>query len=348
MNIRKYGKFILVFALIVLATGCTTEKGPVEPLSRTAFMMDTVMTVKIFDKNDDKILDKVFDRLEEIESKMSATIESSEVSQINNNAGIEPVTVSPDTYFVIKEAKHYAEMSPGSYDPTIGPLVDLWEIKSGETERDWIPEEADIERDRDLVDYNKLEILDNNRIFLKEKGMKINLGGIVKGYATDEVRRILLENGVNTAIIDLGGNVFAHGVKDDGSPWKIGVQNPFEVTGSYLGILEVRDKTIVTSGDYERYFEYKGEIYHHIIDSKTGYPSNNEVTGVTIVADKSIDGDALSTTLFVLGVDEGMKLVESLDGVDAIFVTKDKSIYLSSELKGLFKLTEDSSSFTVK
>lgn len=346
---KKYSKISILVALILLTTGCTTKnKVLVEPLSRTEFMMDTVMTIETYDKNDNKVLDKAFKRLEEIEKKMSATIESSEVSKINKNAGIEPVTVSPDTYFVIKEAKHYAEMSFGSYEPTIGPLVGLWNIKSGEKERDFIPNGANIELKKALVDYNNLELLDDNKVFLKEKDMRIDLGGIVKGYATDEVRRVLLENGVKIAIINLGGNVFAHGMKADGHPWTIGIQNPLEFTGNYLGAIEVKDKSIVTSGDYERFFEYNGKRYHHIIDSKTGYPSENEVTGISIISDKSIDGDALSTTLFVLGVDKGMELVNSMDGVDAIFVTKDKSIYLTPYLKDKFILKEGNTSFSIK
>jgi thiamine biosynthesis lipoprotein len=346
---KKINKLILILSLIFLITGCVEkEKAPIEPLSRTEFMMDTVMTIKTYDKNDDKILDKVFERLEEIENIMSATIETSEISKINLNAGIAPVEVSPDTYYVIKEAKKYAEVSLGAYEPTIGPLVDLWAIKSGEIERDWIPSELDIETKKDLIDYNNLELLDGNRIFLKEKGMKIDLGSIVKGYAADEAKKVLSENGVNIAIIDLGGNVFAHGVKDNDLPWTIGIQNPLEATGGYLGVIEVKNKSIVTSGDYERYFEYEGKKYHHIIDSKTGYPSDNEIMGVTIISDKSIDGDAWSTTLFVLGVDRGMELINTIEGVDAIFILKDKSIYVTDFLKDKFTLKDNNLGFTIK
>lgn len=346
---KRINKLMLVLSLIFLITGCVEkDKGTIEPLARTEFMMDTVMTIKTYDKNDEKILDKVYERLEEIENTMSATIETSEISKINDNAGISPVEVSPDTYFVIEAAKHYAEISKGAYEPTIGPLVDLWAIKSGELERDWIPSELDIATKKDLVDYNNLELLDGNKVFLKEKGMKIDLGSIVKGYAADEAKRVLTENGVNVAIIDLGGNIFAHGVKANDLPWAIGIQNPLEVTGGYLGIVEVKDKSIVTSGDYERYFEYEGNRYHHIIDSKTGYPSDNEIMGVTIISDKSIDGDAWSTTLFVLGLDKGMELVNTVEGVDAIFILKDKSIYTTDFLKNKFTLKDDSSGFIIK
>jgi thiamine biosynthesis lipoprotein len=344
---KIYLKLVMVLALIMIISGCTKTK-ELEPISRTEFLMDTVMTVKIYDKPEEKILEKVFLRLEEIEERMSATLENSDVAKINENAGIKPVVVNEDTYFVISEAKHFAEISSGAYDPTIGALVDLWNIKAEEKERESIPTIEDIEKIKAYTNYNNLELLDNNQIYLKEKNMKINLGGIVKGYATDEVRRILTENGVNKAIIDLGGNVFAHGNKLDESLWKIGIQDPFEYTGNFLGVIEVQNKSIVTSGDYERYFNYNGKKYHHILDAKTGYPSDNEITGVSIISDKSIDGDALSTTLFVLGLDRGIELASSLEGVEAIFVTKSKEIYVPKALIDKFNLNNKNNSFNIK
>ena len=344
---KIYLKLGMVLALVMVISGCTKAKNP-EPISRTEFLMDTVMTIKIYDKPDEKILDKAFLRLEEIEERMSATLKDSDVSKINENAGIKPVSINEDTYFVISEAKHFAEISSGAYDPTIGPLVDLWDIKAEEKERDSIPVDEDIEKAKAYTNYNDLELLDNNQVYLKEKGMKINLGGIVKGYATDEVRRILKENEINKAIIDLGGNVFAHGTKVDETPWKIGVQDPFEYTGNFLGVIETEDKSIVTSGDYERFFIYNEKKYHHILDAKIGYPVDNELTGVSIISDKSIDGDALSTTLFVLGLDKGIELANSLEGVEAIFVTKDKKVYIPTSLNDKFKLNGGSKSFSIK
>lgn len=350
MKIRRYTGMIILLTLIITLSGCIKKENinSNEPLSRTEFLMDTVMTVKIYDNQSEKTLDKIFSRLKEIEDRMSATIETSDVNKINENAGIKAITVNSDTYFVIKEAKNYAELSNGAYDPTIGPLVDLWDIKSGEKERESIPTLEEIEEKKALINYNDLELLDNNQVFLNRKNMKINLGGIVKGYAADEVRKILTENKVNAAIIDLGGNVFAHGIKADGSNWKIGVQNPLEYTGGYLGILQLKNKSIVTSGNYERFFIYNENRYHHILDAKTGYPSENELMGVTIVSDRSIDGDALSTTLFVLGLDGGMELISTIEGAEAVFITKDKSIYMTPGLKDMFISSSGGSSFSVK
>lgn len=344
---QKPYKIVIAFlVLILLLTGCTLNNK--EPISKSAFLMDTFMTIKIFDKSDEKIIDKAFLKVKEIEEKMSSTIESSEISEINKNAGIQPVKVSEETYYVLKEAKRYAELSSGAYEPTIGPLVDLWDIKAEEKERDALPCIQDINDKKSLVNYEKLELLEDNKVFLKEKGMKITLGGIVKGYAADEVKEVLLENGVNAAIIDLGGNVFAHGIKEDNSPWIIGIQNPFETTGKYLATIEVKDKSIVTSGSYERYFEYNNKTYHHILDRETGYPSENEIAGVSIISDKSIDGDALSTTLFVLGVEKGTKLVNSFEGIEAAFITKDNQIYISENMENIFSIAKELNNFSIK
>lgn len=341
IKISKVGIVLLIS--ILLLSGCSKD-----PVSKTDFLMDTVMTIKVFDKPDEKIIDDAFAKVREIEEKMSSTIKSSEISKINKEAGIQPVKVSHETYYVLEEAKKYAELSNGAYEPTIGPLVDLWDVKAEEKEREALPSMEDINNKKDLVDYEKLELLGDNTVFLKEKDMKITLGSIVKGYAADEVRNVLLENGVKTAMINLGGNIFAHGTKEDNSLWVIGIQNPFESTGNHIATLKVKDKSIVTSGSYERYFKYKDEIYHHILDRETGYPTENEIAGVSIISDKSIDGDALSTTLFVLGLEKGKKLVNSLDGIEAIFITKNKEIYMSKNLEANFSINKGLSDFTIK
>lgn len=333
MKQNKYKVFILVATLvlsIILISCKKEEKNDNLPISKTDFLMDTVMTVKIYDNGNEELIEKIFNRIEEIEEKMSVTIESSDVNMINKNAGVKPVEVDNETYQVLQKSIEYAEMSNGHYDPTVGPLVEIWDIKSGETVRDNIPTIDEIEENKKLVDYKKLQLLDNNKVYLKEKDMKINLGSIVKGYAADEVKKILSQNGVKGAIIDLGGNVFAYGNKEE-DPWKIGVQDPREATGIKLGILKIEDKSIVSSGNYERYFMYNNTRYHHILNPETGYPAENKLMGVTIVSNKSIDGDALSTTMFVLGLEKGKNMAETLDSIQVIFITKDNQIHVPEE-----------------
>jgi len=329
----KQNLILAIILLGLLITGCSPSQ-KADFISKTEFLMDTVMTIRIYDNQNEKTLDKVFKRLKEIEEKMSSTIDTSDISNINKNAGIKPVTVNPDTYYVLEKAKYYASLSNGKYDPTVGTLVDLWDITGEDLERDSIPSDEEIEKAKTLVDYNDLELLGDNQVFLKKKGMRITLGSIVKGYAADEAKRILVENKVNSAIIDLGGNLYIIGEKVDGSKFRIGIQDPFEPKGSYAGILEVSNKSVVTSGDYERYFEYQGKRYNHIIDTETGYPADNEITGISIISESSIDGDALSTTVFAMGLDKGMEFVNSLEDIEAIFITKDNEIFLTS---GIFK-----------
>lgn len=350
MKFKKLWSIAIIFSfLTVIFTGCSSNNSlnnsnEDQPLSRTEFMMDTILTLKIYDKKDEKILDEAFDRLKEIENRMSISIEDSDISLINENAGIKPVQVHEDVYYVLEKAKYYATISNGAFDPTIGPIVDLWNISSDQpTERDSIPTDEEINNALDLVNYNELELMEDNYVYLKRKGMKVNLGGIVKGYAADEVKRIFTENGVKSAIIDLGGNIYALGQKLNGNPWNIGITNPFDPATSFVGVLPASDKSIVTSGDYERYIIYNGKRYHHIIDPHIGYPAENDVTSVSIISDNSIDGDALSTILFVLGVEDGLKLIEQLNGIEVVFITKDKEVITSEGLKG--KLTLSNSEF---
>lgn len=335
MKFKRHNIIILmiILSLSLFTISCTSEVGETKTeetkgeeastLSRTEFLMDTVMTVKVYDHATEEIMDDVFFRIGEIEDKMSATLEDSDVSEINKNAGLEAVEVDPETYFVLEKAKEYAQMSDGFYDPTIGPLVELWDVKASEKERDNIPGEEDIKNAQVLIDYNDLELLDENKVFLKEKGMMINLSSIAKGYAADEVKEVLKQHSIESAIIDLGGNVFAYGEKE-GDPWRIGIQDPQQVTGTKLATVNIKDRSIVSSGSYERYFMYEGKRYHHILNPKTGAPSENELLGVTIVSDTSIDGDALSTFIYVVGLEEGKRLISEFEGVEAIFVTEDQ------------------------
>jgi thiamine biosynthesis lipoprotein len=176
--------------------------------------------------------------------------------------------------------------------------------------------------------------------------MIIDLGAIAKGYAADEVSKVLKENAVEHAIINLGGNVFAMGKNFDGDLWKVGIQDPFSQRGDIIGMIEVENKSIVTSGIYEKYFEKDGKKYHHILNTSTGYPCDNSIAGVSIVSEKSIDGDAISTSVFSLGLEDGMKFINTIPGVECIFITKDKQVYITTGLKDNFKITNEE--FTLK
>ena len=296
--------------------------------------LGTLNNIRLFGCGEKRALDQALQRVSEIEQRMSAYLEDSDVSRINRNAGVDLVKIHPETAALIKKSITFSILSDGAFDITVRPLVELWGIGKKGNE---IPPQEQIEHARSLVDYRKI-LLDekSGRAGLKEKGQAIDLGGIAKGYAAEEVKRVLLENDVESALINLGGNIIAVGVQPDGRPWKIGIQNPVMPTGKYLGILSAADKTIVTSGSNERFFIKNGRRYHHIIDPRTGEPSQSGLLSITAVCGWSADADALTTSVFLLGPECGMKLIKML-GAEAVFVTEKLDVLASNGLKDNFK-----------
>lgn len=330
--------FLLIFSLSLLA-GCSKNNKTSEPLSKSELLMGTVVTVSLYDSNDEEILNKVFNKVKELESTLSINENGTLVDKINEEAGISPVKVDDYTYTVVKKGVEYSKLSNGLFDISVGPIVKLWSIGLPEAK---VPTQEEIDERLPLIGYSDIELNDADKtIYLKRKGMIIDLGGIAKGYTADVISDILTEEGVNSAIINLGGNIFAHGKKPNGDEWKIGIQDPFSERGGIIGTLTTSNKSIVTSGIYERYIEKDGVKYHHILSPKTGYPYENEIAGITIVSDKSTDGDALSTSVFAMGVEEGMKFVNSIDGIDAIFITKDNKVYITDGIRNVFTLSNN-------
>jgi len=332
---------LLIFSISLF--GCSSQAAPYSPES---FYMGTVINQKVYGKNAKKAGDLVIDRMKEIEASMTINTPGGEINPLNDAAGLNPVPVSPSVMFLLNKSKEYGELSQGAFDVTIGPLVKEWGIF---TDNPKIPSSDKINELLKLVDYKTL-LIDtmNNTAMLPMKGQIVDLGGIAKGYAGNEAIRIYKENEITSGFINLGGNVVVLGTKPDGALWNIGVQNPRDVNGKIIGKLAVKDTAIVSSGDYERFFEKDGVRYHHILDPKTGSPSKSDLIGVTIVVDSTIvtdsstDGDALSTSVFVLGLDKGRQLVESLKGVNAVFITEDKKVYVTSGLKDKFTFDDES------
>lgn len=337
---RLIAILIIVMSISIIVSSCTgnVDESSNEPVSKTEFVLGTVVTIKLYDNATEEVFTKVFDKLRDIENKMTINSEVSEVISINANAGKDSIKVSDDTFYVIEKGKYFSELSMGRFEISIGPLVKLWNIGSEDAK---VPTQEEIENKKKLVNFSNVILNESEKtVMLKEEGMTLDLGGIAKGYGADEVVKILGEHGVEHAIVNLGGNVFSYGNKPDGTPWKVGVQNPKSPRGDYIGIAEVVNKTVVTSGIYERYFEEDGKKYHHILDPDTGYPVENDLAGVSIIADSSIDADSLSTAVFAMGINEGMSLIESLDNAEAVFVTKDSQVYITSGLEDSFKLTD--------
>ncbi|MGL4773072.1 MAG: FAD:protein FMN transferase [Clostridium sp.] len=327
---------ILLMSLSIISCGNKNSK-PITPLRKTNYFMGTVVTISLYDKQDENIINKAFDKVSEIENTVSINKTGTELDKVNDNAGISPVKVSDITYDIVKKGLYYSELTNGSFDVTIGNLVKLWSIGLPEAK---LPIQTEINDAIKHVNYKNLVLNDEDKsIFLKEKGMMIDLGSIAKGYTADEISKVLKAEGVNSAIIDLGGNVLTLGEKSTNTPWVIGIQNPSESRGEIVGSVSIGQKSVVTSGVYERYLEVNGTRYHHLLSPSDGYPFDNEIAGVSIISDYSIDGDALSTSVFSMGVEKGLEFINSINNVDAIFVTKDNKIYLSNGAKEFFTLT---------
>ena len=325
-----------IFSLVILFTviGCKNSGNKRYEIN---FQLGTLVELTIYKGGSDTILKDAFNLIEEMEKTLSRNIELSEISEINRRSGISPVKVSDDTFFVIKKSIYYSELSEGFFDVTIGPLVSLWGIG---TEGARVPAADEINNVLDLIDYRKMKLTPlNNLVFLEERGMEIDLGAIAKGFIADKVCRLFKEDGVKSAIINLGGDVALLGRKQDGNLFRIGIQNPFENRGGLAGIYEGEDVAIVTSGIYERYFEENGNKYHHIFNPKTGYPADNDIAGITVITAKATDADALSTSLFMFGSKEALALAEKFTDTEVIIITKDKKVILSSGIKSSFKIT---------
>ena len=305
-------------------------------IEKSFYALGTLNNIRIFGFCDEAVLDAAVKRVLEIDDRMSAFKPQSDVSRLNQNAGNGFLEMHTETFELLRRSLAFSEMSGGAFDITVRPLAELWGIgKKG----DYIPTEKEIQIAKRSVDYTKL-ILDEktHRAALQDAGQAVDLGGIAKGFAAEEVKKILLQAGIKCALINLGGNILTIGTGPDGRPWKIGIQNPIAPTGKYLGVLSLVGKTIVTSGSNERFFIKDGIRYHHILDPRTGFPAQTGLLSVTAICGCSTDADALTTAIFVLGAEHGIALANELDA-EVIFVTGNYDVIASNGLKDIFRLS---------
>lgn len=297
--------------------------------------LGTINLIKIFDSFDEDLLDTAVGRVNEIENIMSAFRADSDISRLSRSAGVKSERLHKETIELLSIAKDLSDLSDGSFDITVRPLVELWGIGK---KQNFIPSKHDIKKVRRLINYRDIELdFEKQTGFLKRAGQAADLGGIAKGYAADEVRRILIQGGVKSAIINLGGNVIAVGSRTDNNPWQIGIQNPAAATGVYLGTLNVTDKTIVTSGSNERFFIKDGVRYHHILDPRTGFQAQSGLLSVTAVCESSTIADAVTTAVFVLGMEHGLSLLRK-SGAEAIFVHENMKVFITEGLLNSFEI----------
>ena len=308
-----------------------------EKISRIGFYLDTVITLTAY-TNQPELLEKGLELCGEYEQMLSRTVEGSDVWRINHAEG-ETVTVSPETAEILKTAVSVSELSEGAFDITIAPVSVLWDFTSGEQK---IPGAQAIEEAAKLVDYRQIRI-EGNDITLPD-GMMIDLGGIAKGFIADAVKAKLASEGIDSAVLSFGGNVVTIGMKPDGSCWRVGIQDIDKPTGTTMMVSLNYGGSTVTSGIYERGFEVDGVTYHHILDSGTGWPVQNELASVTIFSESSMMGDALSTAAFALGTEAGGRMIEGIDGVEALFIARDRSAIGTS---GVGKYMAEGESYTI-
>ena len=319
-------RFTSLTALVIICTYLSGCSRVAEPVTETGFYLDTVVQITLYDTDGHNScienIQECFEIINRYEHLFSATIEGSDIWNINHSGGI-PVTVSNDTVSLLQTALSYSDLSKGQVDLTVLPLSELWNFGSEGNHHK--PSDNAIKGAISHIDYHTVRV-DGNTVTLSDSEAAVDLGFIAKGYIADRLKEYLLEQGVESACISLGGNLITIGTKPDGQPYRIGIQKPFADEGEIITAIEVTDVSVVSSGVYERYFYEDDVLYHHLLDTTTGYPADNNIAGVTILAPSSIDADALSTTCFFLGIDKGMELIESLDDTEVLFITVDGSL----------------------
>ena len=305
-----------------------SQRQQADPISATAFKLNTVVTVTVYDSQDQEILDGALALCDEYERIFSRTLPESELYRLNEGQLQEDggnYSLSDPLAELTAAGLYYGDLSDGAFDISIAPVSSLWDFTSGEGT---VPDSEAIAEALELVNYRDVT-LEGNALHFAKEGMQLDLGAVAKGYIADRIKDYLLEQGVESAIIDLGGNILCVGSRPGGDPFRIGLQRPFASRRETVATVEITDKSVVSSGIYERYFEEDGVLYHHILNPATGYPYDNGLVSVTIISDKSVDGDGLSTSCFALGLEKGMELINSLPDVQAVFITEDRELHFS-------------------
>lgn len=314
---KKYILFFLPCLFFIFCSGCHLHTKSNQKLFEKNFIyFDTVISLQFYaGENGNDLMEHCVEMCAKYENTFSRTLETSELYAINHRTQ-NTVTVSDDIAELISVGLQYYTISNGKFDITIAPLSDLWDFKS---ENASVPEADAISEALKKVGADQIS-LSGNTLTFSSSDVMIDLGALVKGFAADRLKSYLTENNVTSGLLNLGGNVLTIGNRPDGSSWSIGIQKPFDDNDPIADVVKVTDKTVVSSGIYERYFKQNDIIYHHILDPDTGYPIQNDLWGVSIICDSSLTGDALSTTCMTLGYEKANKLINSLEHTDAEFI----------------------------
>lgn len=325
---KKYFISAMLSALLFL-TGCSAESSP-EPVQGTFFAMDTMMDFTIYGESG--LINQSESLIASLESLVSVTDADSELYAINQTGS---GTLTGKASSLMEQALEICRRTDGALDLSIYPIVRAWGFTTGSYQ---VPDEAEIQALLPLVDYRKIQYDAATGTVTLPEGMEIDLGSVAKGYAGQLAAQMLREHGVQSALLNLGGNVQTVGAKPDGSPWQIGIKDPQGEDA--MMVLSVEDQAVVTSGGYERYFEQDGQTYWHIMDPSTGHPADSGLISVTIVGDEGVVCDGLSTALFVMGLEKAADLWAQSGDFEAVFVTASGEVYITEGLRDRFALTE--------
>ena len=361
-NLLKHNFLILILIILLLNTnGCSrvisqnpTELTEVETtqtksannnsqtteefISGSDFLLNTVVTIQIYDKQEDYLLKGCFDLISNYEQLYSRTLETSELYSLNHRTA--PMdqgaySISAEMSDLLSYGLFYSRLSGGAFDLTIGAVSSLWNFTANAP---IAPDDAEIQKALPNINYEYVQLEDKQLRFAKD-GVMLDLGAIAKGYIADRVKEYLMDQGVRSAMINLGGNVLCIGSKPEGIPFRVGIQKPFADCNETIAVIDISDLSVVSSGVYERYFEVDGKRYHHILNPKTGYPYDNNLISVTIISKHSVDGDGLSTSCFALGLEKGLELISSLPDTYAVFITSDYQVHYSEGFEDAIKVT---------
>ena len=364
---RSHSRFFYLILCTVLVcpmllfTGCgnitdadTSTTGN-EPISISSIKLNTAVQITIYDSQDKTLLDDCLALCDKYELVFSRTNEKSELYKLNHRKDTSdkdpntdrqttpyPVSGTADTWHIsedlaalLSEGLDITRESDGAFDIAIAPLTSLWDFTAEDPK---VPDDAAIQKALPLCSSDGVTI-DGQDITLPSDDIQFDVGAIAKGYIADRLKDFLVKKGVKSAIINLGGNVLCIGSKPDGTPFKVGIQKPFADRNETEAVMDITGKSVVSSGIYERCFKQNGKLYHHILNPKTGYPYDNSLVSVTIISDQSVDGDALSTTCFALGLDKGLKFAEK-KGVQAVFITEDYKLHYTDGFRDEINVTD--------
>lgn len=364
---RSHSRFFYLILCTVLVcpmllfTGCgnitdadTSTTGN-QPISISSIKLNTAVQITIYDSQDKALLDDCLALCDKYELIFSRTNEKSELYKLNHRKDTSdkdpnadgqttpyPVSGTADTWHIsedlaslLSEGLDITRESDGAFDIAIAPLTSLWDFTAEDPK---VPDDAAIQKALPLCSSDGVTI-DGQDITLPSDDIQFDVGAIAKGYIADRLKDLLVKKGVKSAIINLGGNVLCIGSKPDGTPFKVGIQKPFADRNETEAVMDITGKSVVSSGIYERCFKQNGKLYHHILNPKTGYPYDNSLVSVTIISDQSVDGDALSTTCFALGLDKGLKFAEK-KGVQAVFITEDYKLHYTDGFRDEINVTD--------